>query len=79
MGLRGTAGTSYLGSRHADLHAAECTTEDALAEGLLPAGEFGLHQETEQLEVARAPILLQETQQKHERMGRPVEILVQTR
>lgn len=68
MGLRGTAGTPHLDGRHADIHAAECTAENAFAEGLFPGREFGLDQETEQLQVTRAPDLVQETKQEHERM-----------
>lgn len=62
MGLRGTAGTSHIDGCHAVFNAAKCTTEDSLAEGLLPGGEFGVHQEAKQLQVIGAPIVLQKTE-----------------
>lgn len=61
MGLRGAAGTSYLGGGHANIHTAERTAKDALAEGLFPGRELGFHQEAKQFQAIRAAILLQET------------------
>lgn len=76
MGLRGTAGTRHVDGGHAELDAAECTAEGA--ESVFPRGEFGA-EEAEQLEATRAAILVQEAKQKHERLGRFVQILVQAR
>lgn len=76
MGLRGIAGTRHIDGGHAELNAAQCTAEGA--ESVFPRGEFAL-EEAEQLEAARAAILVQEAKQKYERLGRLVQILVQAR
>lgn len=74
MGVRGTPGTARDDGRDADLEQQQ--QQVALdAEGVLPGGEPGVHQEAEQLQVP-LPAADAQAQQEHERVERFVQVLV---
>ncbi|KMQ89881.1 hypothetical protein RF55_10426 [Lasius niger] len=76
MGLRGLTGAPHLDSGYADLDATERLSAEG-AQGLFSSRESGVHQAKEQQQTADAAAVLQETQPEHERLERPVQVILQ--